>query len=89
MTVDAWPSDDDMAEMCGCGHTLGQHSYGDDLAPCEVCVCGDFHDQSACRYRVDCQEGHIGRAAPVQRCPAHPNIAEPCAVCSAYIAAGL
>lgn len=53
MTIDAWPTDEDMSVVCGgdprwhpagCGHTLGQHAYGDDLAPCDVpgCPCRDF-----------------------------------------------
>lgn len=55
-TVDLWPTDDDMDQHCGgsspryqeitggCGHTLGVHHYGDDLAPCHEpgCGCRDF-----------------------------------------------
>lgn len=49
--IDPWPTDDDMAERCGgvdglipngCGHTLGQHHYGADLAPCHECPCEHF-----------------------------------------------
>lgn len=53
--IDPWPTDDDMAELCGgptahdqlvtggCAHTLGRHHYGDDMAPCEVPDCGCTH----------------------------------------------
>lgn len=51
--IEVWPTDEDMMVVCGgdprwhpagCGHTLGQHAYGDDLAPCDVpgCPCRDF-----------------------------------------------
>lgn len=49
MSADEWPNDAEMAEPCGCGHTLGQHEYGTDLAPCDICICGDFHDRSPLR----------------------------------------
>lgn len=42
-----------MAERCGCAHTLGQHAYGDDLAPCDLCPCRDFHAPEACRFRAE------------------------------------
>lgn len=45
--VEAWPDDVEMAEMCCCGHTLGQHAYGADRAVCDQpdgrCDCLDFH----------------------------------------------
>ena len=50
--IDPWPNDEEMSEMCGCGHTLGQHTYGLDLAPCEHCPCSDIHDPSSCAYRT-------------------------------------
>ena len=52
MTIDAWPTEADMAELCGCGHTLGQHQFGLDLAPCEACGCTDFHDPTSCTARA-------------------------------------
>lgn len=46
MSIDEWPTDEDMALVCdpaigGCGHTQGQHEYGDEYAPCceEGCDC--------------------------------------------------
>lgn len=50
-TVDSWPDEAAMAESCGCGHTLGQHEYGTDLAPCEHCPCRDFHSPGSCAAR--------------------------------------
>lgn len=49
--IDDWPNDEEMAEMCGCDHPLGQHAYGDDLAPCDECRCRDFHDPHSCAHR--------------------------------------
>lgn len=53
--VDEWPNDEEMAKHCGgedpdhlygggCGHMLGQHHYGDNLAPCHFpgCRCQHF-----------------------------------------------
>jgi hypothetical protein len=51
--VDAWPTEEDMAEACGCGHLLGQHAYGDEMAPCDHCPCRDFHDPSSCASRAE------------------------------------
>lgn len=50
--VDSWPTDEEMAERCGCGHTLGQHEYGTDLASCEHCTCTDFHEPASCVHRA-------------------------------------
>lgn len=52
VSVDDWPTDEDMAEMCGCNHTLGQHSYGIQIAPCEQCPCQDFHSPFSCKARA-------------------------------------
>lgn len=43
MIVDDWPNEEEMAEPCGCGHMLGQHEYGTDYAPCDICACRLFH----------------------------------------------
>ena len=43
------PDDIEMAERCICGHTLGQHEYGDwDCARCDLpdCGCEGFHEMS-------------------------------------------
>lgn len=46
MTIDAWPTDEQMAFVCSqCGHMQGQHEYGGDMrAPCceQGCRCADF-----------------------------------------------
>lgn len=42
--IDPWPDDEDMALACRCGHTLGQHSYGAEYAPCDYCPCDLFND---------------------------------------------
>ena len=46
--IDPWPTDEDMAEVCACGHPLGRHEYGSEDAPCEDCACYRFHDPAAC-----------------------------------------
>lgn len=51
--MDTWPDDDEMAEPCGCGHTLGQHEYGDDYAPCDVCSCRLFHPPIPVTVRLE------------------------------------
>jgi hypothetical protein len=46
------PDDIEMAELCGCGHPLGQHEYGagDWHQRCdhEHCGCTSFHIPPAC-----------------------------------------
>ena len=65
MIVDDWSNDEQMAEECGCSHTLGQHEYGAAIATCEVCGCNDFHSPSSCRARTarpnGCPYDGIGR----------------------------
>lgn len=41
--IDSWPNDEEMCELCGCGHTLGQHEYGSERSPCDQCRCNGFH----------------------------------------------
>lgn len=37
--IDDWPTDDDMAAPCWCGHPLGQHEYGAEIARCDHYEC--------------------------------------------------
>lgn len=62
--IESWPNEEELAERCGCGHMLGQHSYGMDLAPCEECRCKDFHDPGACPIRA---------RWPSSSCVEHPS----------------
>lgn len=65
MIVDEWPTDDDMAEVCACGHSLGRHQYGALYARCDLptdgCGCSDFHP--VCQPDPDrptlCVHGHL------------------------------
>ena len=70
-TIDPWPTDADMADLCGCGHTLGQHHYGLDLAPCHECTtCEAIHDPGACAVL-----GHDHRTNEERRRARHRRLA--------------
>lgn len=69
MIIDPWPTDEDMAERCGCGHTLGQHAYGSDRAECDDlhgdCGCAGFHPAGTCRpHPVERTRCHYRHAMP-------------------------
>lgn len=63
-TVDPWPNDVEMTDMCGCGHMLGRHAYGGDHADCDVtdCSCPDFHAPTMCDGNCTHAEARVSQA---------------------------
>lgn len=52
--IEIWPNDEEMAEDCCCDHMLGQHEYGDNSSPCDICSCRGFHIKPACGWFYRC-----------------------------------